>query len=146
MTDSGINPGSGVGNKRKEISSETIGVPVIAVGVPTVVDAASIVSDTIKYMHKHYAYNKANINNPVQKLKLKVNYLNKDIEINAEDKKNLLGFIGSLDESEVKSLIYEILSPIGYNLMVTPKEEDFIVERMSEVLGEGINSALHEKV
>lgn len=58
ISTSGINPGSGVGNKRKEISEDTLGIPVIAVGVPTVVDAASIVSDTIGYMYKHFAYQK----------------------------------------------------------------------------------------
>ena len=47
ISNSGINPGSGIGNKRKEISKDTLGVPVIAIGVPTVVDAASIVNDTI---------------------------------------------------------------------------------------------------
>ena len=146
MTDTGIHPGSGVGNKRKEISKVTIGVPVIAVGVPTVVDAASIVSDTINYMYKNFAYTKANINNPAQKLKIKVNYLNKDIEIHDDDKKNLFGIVGSLSEDEVKTLIYEVLNPVGYNLMVTPKEEDFIVEKISDVISGGINGALHKKV
>src|SRR5699024_6016533 len=42
ITDTGIHPGSGVGNKRKELSKETLGIPVIAVGVPTVVDAVTI--------------------------------------------------------------------------------------------------------
>ena len=45
MSDSGIEPGAGVGNARREISRKTLGVPVIAVGVPTVVDAATLVSD-----------------------------------------------------------------------------------------------------
>lgn len=47
ITDAGINPGSGVGNHRNGINRESIGVPVIAIGVPTVVDAATIVSDTM---------------------------------------------------------------------------------------------------
>ena len=50
ITDTGIRPGSGVGNHRNEISKETIGVPVIAIGVPTVVDAATIVRDTMEHM------------------------------------------------------------------------------------------------
>ena len=75
MTDSGINPGSGVGNKRKEISKEILGIPTIAIGIPTVVDAASIVSDTIKYLYDHFAYQTANINNPATKLTANVNYL-----------------------------------------------------------------------
>lgn len=146
MTDAGINPGSGIGNKRKEISKETVGVPVIAIGVPTVVDAASIVSDTINYMYKHFAYNKENYNNPIEKLKFGVNYLKKDVSILDDDKKHLFGIVGSLNDHEVKSLIYEILNPIGYNLMVTPKEEDFVVEKISDVISGGINKSLHKNV
>lgn len=146
MTDAGINPGSGVGNKRKEISKDTLNLPVIAIGVPTVVDAASIVNDTINYMYKNYAYTKQNINNPASKLMLKVNYLNKNVNIEEGDKKDLFGILGSLSDEEVKSLIYEVLNPIGYNLMVTPKEEDFIVEKLSNIISEGINSALHKNV
>ena len=45
LSDAGIQPGSGVGNHRNSLSKETIGVPVLAIGVPTVVDAATIVYD-----------------------------------------------------------------------------------------------------
>ena len=45
VTDTGIHPGSGVGNHRNAITQESLGVPVIAIGVPTVVDAATIISD-----------------------------------------------------------------------------------------------------
>lgn len=146
MTDAGISPGSGVGNKRKEISTNTLGIPVIAIGVPTVVDAASIVSDTINYMYKHFAYSIENYDKPSSKLKVGVNYLKKDIDILPKDKKKLFGVIGSLKDSEVKSLIYEILNPTGYNLMVTPKEEDFIIEKISDIIGDGVNKALHSAV
>lgn len=147
MTDSGIHPGSGVGNSRKEISKEILDVPVIAIGVPTVVDAVTIVSDTINYMYKHYAYTKENIDNPINKLTFgNVNYLKKDIKTNEEDKKLLLGMLGSLTELETRKLIFEVLTPIGYNLMVTPKEVDFVIERLSDIIGNGINNALHEKV
>lgn len=54
ISDTGIHPGSGVGNKRKELSKETLGIPVIAIGVPTVVDAVTIASDTIDYVLKHF--------------------------------------------------------------------------------------------
>lgn len=50
ITDTGINPGSGVGNHRHGINEEELGVPVIAIGVPTVVDAATIVNDTVGYL------------------------------------------------------------------------------------------------
>lgn len=148
MTDAGINPGSGIGNKRKEISKEILGIPVLAIGVPTVVDAASIVNDTIKYMYSHFAYQKDNFNNPKNKLTFNVNYLkySNNTKIKLEDRKNLLGIVGSLNENETKNLIYEILNPIGYNLMVTPKEEDFIIEKLSELISEGLNNALHKNI
>ena len=146
MSDAGINPGSGIGNKRKEISKDTLNVPVIALGVPTVVGAPAIVSDTINYMYKHFAYSKANIDNPVSKLKVGVNYLKEDVTINKDDKKHLLGIIGTLNDEDIKRLIYEVLNPIGYNLMVTPKEEDFIIDKLGTLIGEGINESLHEEI
>ncbi len=147
MTNSGINPGSGVGNKRKEISKEILGIPTIAIGVPTVVDATSIVSDTIKYLYDHFAYQTANINNPATKLTANVNYLKltQKFKINKEEKEKILGMVGTLSDEETKQLIYEILNPIGYNLMVTPKEEDFVVEKLAEVIGKGLNKALHKQ-
>lgn len=147
MTDTGIHPGSGIGNKRKEISKDTINLPVIAIGVPTVVDAVTIVSDTINYMHRKYSYTKQNYNNPLDKLiGPNFNYLNKNVSLNQEDRTKLLGLVGRLSSSEVKQLIYEVLTPIGYNLMVTPKEVDFIMEKLSDVIGNGINEALHNEV
>lgn len=148
MTDAGINPGSGVGNKRKEISKEILGVPVIAIGVPTVVDATSIVSDTINYLYDHFAYQKMTMNDPASKLTANVNYLkiHKTFKIDKQSKEKILGMVGTLNESETKALIYEILNPIGYNLMVTPKEEDFVIDKLSEVISEGINNALHKQV
>ena len=148
ITDTGIHPGSGVENSRKEISFETIGIPVIAIGVPTVVDATVIVSDTINYMQKHYAFNKKFQNNPMSKLTISsnVNYLKTDINISLEDKKELLGLLGNFNDEEIRELIFEVLNPIGYNLMVTPKEIDFIIEKLSDIIGNGINRALHKKI
>lgn len=146
ISDAGINPGSGVGNKRKEISKETVGVPVIAVGVPTVVDAVSIVSDTINYMYKNIAYMKENIDNPSNKLKTMVNYLNYNYEVKEEEKEKILGLVGTLNEEETKRLIFEVLTPIGYNLMVTPKEEDFIVDKLADIISGGINKSLHKNI
>lgn len=148
ISNTGIHPGSGVGNSRKEISKDTTGIPVIAIGIPTVVDAVTVVSDTINYMQKHYAFHKKFIKNPLSKLvsSTQINYLKKEVDIEKEDKINLLGIVGSLNEMEIKQLILEVLTPIGYNLMVTPKEVDFIVEKLATVLGEGINISLHEKI
>ena len=144
MTDTGIHPGSGIGNKRKEISYDTIGIPVLAIGVPTVVDASVIVADTINYMYKHYVFNKEYIKNPKSKLTFNnINYLKKEIKISKNDKKNLLGLIGTLDDDEIKELIYEVLTPIGYNLMVTPKEVDFVMDKLSLLISNSLNSSLH---
>ena len=143
ITDTGISPGSGVGNKREELSKDTLGIPVIGIGVPTVVDAATIVNDTIEYMYKHYAYNKKNYNNPINKLVINPNYLKENIEITKEDKSLLLGIVGTLLPNEIRELIYEVLSPIGYNLMVTPKEIDFLIDKLSLLIGHGLNMALH---
>lgn len=145
MTDSGIAPGSGVGNSRKEISKEILNVPVIAIGVPTVVDAVTIVSDTINYMYKHYSYALENRNNPINKLLVGTpNYLNKKVKVDPNNNKNLFGIIGNLNNMETRQLIYEVLSPIGYNLMVTPKEVDFLVMKLSKLIAEGINLSLHK--
>ncbi len=145
LSDSGIFPGSGVGNKRMEISKDTLNIPVIALGIPTVVDAAVIVFDTINYMFKDYAYNKRLASTKVSKLITKsVNYLNKDIEINIKDKQKLLGLIGNLTDEELLKLTYEVLEPTGYNLMVTPKEVDFIIEKLSDIVSYAINHALHD--
>lgn len=144
MTDTGIHPGSGIGNARKEISKSTIGIPVIAIGVPTVVDASVIVADTINYMYKHYAFNKEYSKNPKSKLTFNnVNYLNNNIVINTKDKEDLFGLIGKLNSDEVKILINEVLNPIGYNLMVTPKEIDFVIDRLSTLISCSVNETLH---
>lgn len=51
ICDTGISPGAGVGNNRKEISQKTLGIPVIAIGVPTVVDAITITEDTLELLY-----------------------------------------------------------------------------------------------
>ena len=144
ITDTGIHPGSGVGNKRKELSYESLGIPVIAIGVPTVVDASVIVSDTINFIYKNYAFNKEYMKDPKSKLTFNnVNYLNKEIKENKLDKQKLLGLVGTLDDEELQMLIYEVLNPIGYNLMVTPKEIDFVIEKLSKVISISINNSIH---
>jgi spore protease len=151
MTDTGINPGSGVGNRRTEISSSALGIPVIAIGIPTVVDAVTIVSETINYIFKHISYQKENIKKPSHRLirPTSVNYMKKEKdleELNIKEKTNLLGLVGELTDEEMKELIYEVLTPIGYNLMVTPKEIDFLIQRLGEIISVGINGALHQKM
>lgn len=147
ITSSGITPGSGVGNNREEISSDTMKVPVIAIGIPTVVDATTIVNDTFNYLVKQISYKIDNINN--KKLKLvperNQNYKDHNKNLSKEEKEKLLGMLGTLTESEFKNLIYEVLIPINENLIVTPKEVDFLIEKLSLLLSSGINKTLHKQ-
>lgn len=144
ISNTGIFPGSGIGNKRKELSKKTLNVDVITIGVPTVTQASVIVMDTLKYLTKSYAYNKKIKDKKVNKLITKpVNYLNKDVEATKKDKELLLGMLGTLDDDELLSLIYEILQPIGYNLIVTPKEIDDDIEKISNIISTSINKSLH---
>lgn len=53
ISDTGITPGSGVGNHRSRIDQQTLGVPVICVGVPTVVDAATLTIDALEKVRDH---------------------------------------------------------------------------------------------
>lgn len=144
ITDSGIHPGSGVYNNRKELSYETLHVPVVSIGVPTVIEAFVLVSDTIQYLLKHFSYNKENYQkNKLVPVTLR-NYSKHESELSQEEKNKLLGEIGNLSEEEVRELIFEVLTPIGYNMMVTPKEIDFVMDKTSELLSSAINKALHK--
>ena len=144
ITTSGITPGSGIGNIREELSKDTLGVNVVAIGVPTVVESTVIVSDTIKYLLKKISYLKNN-NNTIDKLKPidKVDYLNNEYDLINEEKKELLGYIGLLDNDELKRLVWEVLSPIEANMIVTVKDIDFIIDNLSKLLSQGINNVLH---
>ena len=145
ITNAGINPGSGIGNNRKEISSDILKIPVIAIGVPTVVDTTTIVNDTFNYITNHFTYMKNNIDNPGEKLKIVRTNINRN-NINDNDKKELFGLIGNLNEQELKQLIKEVLNPIGYNMIVTTKEIDFQIDKLSMLIGNGINNTLHKNV
>jgi spore protease len=152
ISDTGIHPGSGVGNKRKELSKETLGVPVIAIGVPTVVDAVSITSDTIDFILKHFGRELKEGNRPSRALAPsgmtfgeKRNLTEDDLP-KEEHRKTFLGIVGTLPDEEKRKLIHEVLSPLGHNLMVTPKEVDVFIEDMANLLATGLNSALHQKV
>lgn len=116
ITDTGINPGSGVYNNRKEISQKTIKIPVLAIGIPTVVDALSLVGDTLNYIE----------NNITSLEKYKINNLMIDLNQN--------------------NLLKELMTFSGQNLIVTPSNIDFTIENLSDALSSGINKALHKKV
>ena len=144
MTDTGIHPGSGVGNKREELNELTIGIPVIAIGIPTVCDAVTIVNDTIEEIHKHFAITTKNINNPLFKMTPLTDIKSKNEKLNKKEIETLSGILGSLNETDRKNLIYEVLAKTEYNLMVTPKEIDFIIDKLSDLISIGINEVIHD--
>lgn len=152
ISDTGIHPGSGVGNKRKELSKETLGIPVIAIGVPTVVDAVSITSDTIDFILKHFGKELKEGNRPSRSLAPAGMNFGKRKKLTDEDmpeeqhRKTFLGMIGTLEDEEKRKLIYEVLSPLGHNLMVTPKEVDVFIEDMANLIASGLNASLHHAV
>lgn len=144
LTNTGITPGSGLLSNREEISEEVLKIPVLAIGIPTVLEAATIVSNTINYLYKHFSYEKENINN--QKLKLipvnNRNYKDHQHDLSALEKEKVLGLLGSLNDSELEELIKEVLMPLGYNYLVTPKDIDEEVLKLSSLLADAINKSL----
>ncbi|SFE28579.1 GPR endopeptidase [Alteribacillus iranensis] len=151
ISDTGIHPGSGIGNKRKELSKETLGIPVFAIGIPTVVDAVSITSDTIDFILKHLG---KEMNNTDARRALapaglvfgeKTRLTDEDLP-GEQEREALLGMVGGLQEQEKRQLIKEVLAPMGHNLMVTPKEVDVFMQDMANVIAEGLNAALHESI
>ena len=119
ITDTGINPGSGVGNHRNAINEETVGVPVIAVGVPTVVDAATIVNDTMEELIEQMDH--------------------------SENMQRLGGTLGTLDQAEKHQMIRELISPHLNTMFVTPKDIDETVKYLSYTISEGLNLAFSQK-
>lgn len=146
ITNTGIHPGSGVGNNRQELSEKTLSIPVIAIGIPTIVDAVTIVADTFNYMQKQFSYKINNYNNKALKLVpiTSQDYSDQENDLTEDTKKEILGEVGTLSEEEFKQLIYEVLSPLNYNLMVTPTEIDFLIEKLGLLIGNGINKTLHK--
>lgn len=115
IADTGINPGFGVGNYRNAITKETIGVPVIAIGVPTVVDAVTIVSDTME--------------NLLSALET------------SESLKGVGLVLGGYSEAEKYELIKELIAPNLNSMFMTPKDIDETVKRLSYTISEGLNLA-----
>lgn len=152
ISDTGIHPGSGVGNKRKELSKKTLGIPVIAIGIPTVVDAVSITSDAIDFILKHFGKEIKEGDQPSRSLVPAGMSFGKKRKLKESDmpdekeRQTFLGIVGTLGEEEKRKLIYEVLSPIGHNLMVTPKEVDVFIEDMANLVANGMNAALHGSI
>lgn len=119
IADTGINPGSGVGNHRNGITEETIGVPVIAIGVPTVVDAATIVNDTME--------------NLIAALET------------SETLKGVGVVLQGYNATEKYELIKELISPHLNGMFVTPKDIDETIKRIGYTISEGLNTLFSER-
>ena len=113
LSDTGIVPGAGVGNKRSELSINTLGVPVIAIGIPTVVETAVLVNDSLNLF--------------IEKL---------------QDEAKSNEYLNKLKENDNYEEIKQALVPSDFNLIVTPKEIDDLIENMKEIVARGINQAL----
>lgn len=157
ISNTGINPGSGIGNKRKAISEETLGIPVIAIGVPTVVDAVSIVSDSIDFMLGHFGKEMIHEQRGTDPRRVlapagagfsigKSEKFNPDYIPDETGRRTVLGLVGTLSEEEKRQFIYEVLKPLGHQLIVTPKEVDSFIADMGNLLANGLNMALHQKI
>jgi spore protease len=121
IADTGIHPGSGIGNKRKGLTKDILGVPVIAIGVPTVVYASTIVNSSIDLMIAHFQQQTSRAN-------------------------QIMGMLDQLREEERLELVREVLNPLGQDLLVTPKEIDQFIEDVANIIANGLNAALHEAV
>lgn len=119
IADTGINPGSGVGNHRNGITEGTIGVPVIAIGVPTVVDAATIVNDTME--------------NLIAALET------------SETLKGVGVVLQGYNATEKYELIKELISPHLNGMFVTPKDIDETIKRIGYTISEGLNILFSER-
>jgi len=116
LADTGISPGSGVGNKRFGLNRESLGVPVIAIGVPTVVHASTIAMDTISTLQEHASF---------------ARYF-KSME--------------NLTDQDRHTIVRQVLPAALGDLMVTPKEVDRLIEDIADVVAGGINQAMHPNI
>lgn len=117
ISDTGIVPGSGIGNSRNGITKEIMGVPVIAIGVPTVVDAATVANDSIQM-------------------------LTDAVRSASGEDSGIYEVLKTFEGDNRYTLIKEVLSPFVGNLIVTPKEVDEIIDNVSAIIADGINAAL----
>ena len=113
ISDAGIYPGAGVGNHRSEITKDTMGIPVIAIGVPTVVDAATIVNDTME--------------NFITALET------------SETLKGVGVVLQGYNSAEKYELVKELIAPHLNGMFVTPKDIDDTVRRISYTISEAMN-------
>ena len=112
LADTGITPGSGVGNHRQAINEQSIGIPVLAIGVPTVIAVPTIVNDAM------------------------------DVLVDAIGKQSAKNVLKKFNEEERYQLACEMVTPYLEDMFVTPKDIDEAVKRISYTISEAIHGAL----
>lgn len=138
LTDTGIHPGSGVGNSRKEISEETLGIPVIAIGIPTVVDGPVLIADAIETMFSYLASKIEEQNSPSSALSVS-GWLHSNND--EADRSSLLPIFGewsSWAHEDRIQLFEEVLVNRELNTFVSPKEIDSWVTLYADMLANTI--------
>ncbi|MEN6413304.1 MAG: GPR endopeptidase [Veillonellales bacterium] len=116
LANTGIHPGSGVGNKRFGLTEQSLGIPVIAIGVPTVVHASTIAMDTLNILQEHAAFSR------------------------------YFKSLGNLTEQDRQTIVRQVLPEALGDLMVTPKEVDRLIADIADVVAGGINQAMHPHI
>lgn len=134
MNNVGIYPGSGIGNHRKSITESSMGVPVIAIGVPTVIHVSSLVSDVYNLLEGYFKESM----NPSSALKVghRKRYEGK---LNELQRRLILGEIGQLDEQRRIQLFNEVLNPLENQFVMSDKQIDFDIEMLSKIISQAIN-------
>jgi len=138
ISDVGIHPGSGVGNKRFAITSDTLGLPVIAVGVPTVIHAATLINDGMQLLTQVQAG---------QEPRIRDNELPESTRFDVDARYLLRPEGDSKEEPEQRRMVVrDVLDPFFGTMIVTPKEIDVLIEDVAQVVAGGLNTALNEHV
>ena len=139
ISDTGIRPGAGVGNRRLAINKETLGIPVIAIGVPTVVHAVTIISDAMDLIEK------GSVQNSSEELPSRVQFSIDPgtIMANQDQVAQRNSHAASLDKRQIMS---QVLEPYFGSMIVTPKEIDQLIEEVSDVIAGALNTSFHEGV
>jgi Germination protease. len=134
MNNVGINPGSGIGNHRKAINKLTMDIPVIAIGVPTVIHVSSLVNEVFNLMEGYF---KESLE-PSSSLKVgkRNRYQGK---LNEGQKEFIMGELGKLNEEKRQQLFHEVLSPLENQMILCDKQIDFDLEMMTKIISTSIN-------
>lgn len=159
LADTGINPGSGVGNKRVGITKDSLGVSVLAVGVPTVIYASTIISDGMDLLMS--PPENGEVRESIAEELPKRTVLRPSIDAmraglqnggangnGAEQNRRGTRLPETLpiDPAQKRMVIHQVLAPYMGNMIVTPKEIDVLIEDIAQVVANGLNAALHKSL